>query len=64
LFSEVFGEKANPGDLAILLIAEAEFYHRLGISMSRDMYAVEAAELFLRSGRYRAAQTALKLMAA
>jgi len=58
------GETATPGNLGILLLADARLYDRLGLPMSRDMYAVEAAQEFIRSGRYRAAQAALELVAA
>jgi len=64
LMGLALGETAKPGDLGIILLAQAQLYDKLHVPMSRDLYAVEAAQEFIRSGRYRAAQTALQLVAA
>ncbi|WP_117196399.1 hypothetical protein [Rhizobium terrae] len=67
-FCDLLVKKLSDADrkrnIGVLLIVEAQFFDELGIGMSRDLFALEAAEAFVRSGQYRAAQTALKLVAA
>ncbi|MBY5867037.1 hypothetical protein [Rhizobium leguminosarum] len=47
-----------------VLIAQAKLFDQLGKAMSRDMYALEAAEAFVHFGEFRAAEQALAMVQA
>ncbi|MBY5868527.1 hypothetical protein [Rhizobium leguminosarum] len=47
-----------------VLLAQATFFDRIGKAMSRDMYALEAAEAFVHFGQFPAAEKALAMVQA
>jgi hypothetical protein len=47
-----------------VLVAQAKLYDQIGKGMSRDLYAVEAAEAFVMFGQYPAAEAALAMVRA
>lgn len=48
--------------LGLMFLAQAKFYAKLGKGMSRDLYAIEAAEAFAARGELSAAKKALSLV--
>ncbi|WP_145965016.1 hypothetical protein [Rhizobium leguminosarum] len=47
-----------------VLVAQAKLFDKIGKGMSRDIYAVEAAEAFVMFGQYPAAEAALAMVQA
>ncbi|MBB3660043.1 hypothetical protein FHX15_005312 [Rhizobium sp. BK650] len=47
-----------------VLVAQAKLFDQIGKGMSRDMYALEAAEAFAHFGQFGAAERALALVQA
>jgi hypothetical protein len=48
--------------IGLVFLAQARFYDKLGKGMSRDLYAIEAAEAFAAHGELTAARKALSLV--
>jgi hypothetical protein len=47
-----------------ILVAQARLFDKIGKGMSRDIYALEAAEAFVMFGQYPAAEAALAMVRA
>ncbi|WP_313555901.1 hypothetical protein [Agrobacterium cavarae] len=50
--------------VAKVLVIQAQLFDDLGVGMSRDLYALEAAEAFAMFGQYPAAEKALAMVKA
>ncbi len=64
LLREALIDNRMEDHIAPIFLAEAKLFDNIGIGMSRDLFALEAADSFAQQGRFTEAEAALKLVAA